>query len=63
MTDLTLKLEEVKQLLDYANELPTKYGAPLLTFINQISQKRVQEASASVDPKGVKPEPAIAEEQ
>lgn len=42
---LTLNKQEIKEIQDYVNELPTKYGIPLLNYLNMKIQ---QQAPAQV---------------
>jgi hypothetical protein len=49
MKELLLKAEEVKELLTFAQELPTKFGMPLITFINTIAQRRASGVEAEVE--------------
>lgn len=37
---LTLNEQEVKEIQDYVNELPTKYGVPLLNYLNMKIQQQ-----------------------
>jgi 2-phosphoglycerate kinase len=37
---LTLNQQEIKEVQDYINELPTKYGVPLLNYINMKIQQQ-----------------------
>jgi hypothetical protein len=37
---LTLNQSEVKEIQDYINELPTKYGVPLLNYLNMKIQQQ-----------------------
>lgn len=42
---LTLNQQEIKEMQDYINELPTKYGVPLLNYLNmKIQQQNPQVA-------------------
>ena len=40
---LTLNQSEVKEIQDYINELPTKYGVPLLNYLNMKIQEQNQQ--------------------
>jgi hypothetical protein len=44
MADLVIKQDEVNQLNNILSELPMKYGIPVVNFLNQVAQKRAQEA-------------------
>jgi hypothetical protein len=44
MKELVLKNEEIKQLLDYLDNIPHKYGKSIELFLNQVAAKRVEEA-------------------
>lgn len=46
---LVVKADELKELINYVHELPTKYGLPILNFINATAQKRAQETAKAVD--------------
>jgi hypothetical protein len=35
--EIILKEQHVKELENFANELPTKFGAPLLNFLNKLA--------------------------
>jgi hypothetical protein len=37
---LALNQQEVKEIQDYVNELPTKYGVPLLNYLNMKIQQQ-----------------------
>lgn len=39
---IILEEQHVKELENYANELPTKYGAPLLNFFNKLANEQGQ---------------------
>lgn len=44
MADLLVKEAELQQLQGMINELPTKFGVPLLNFFNGVANFRAQEA-------------------
>jgi hypothetical protein len=48
MADLLVKEAELKQLQDMINELPTKFGVPMLNFFNGVANLRAQEAEKAV---------------
>lgn len=39
---IILEEQNVKDLEAFANELPTKYGAPLLNFLNRLANEQGQ---------------------
>ena len=39
---MTLTKDEVQELKNYANEMPTKYGAALLAWLMQKEQKQTE---------------------
>lgn len=39
---IILEEQHVKDLENFANELPTKYGAPLLNFLNKLAHEQGQ---------------------
>lgn len=39
---LTLNQNEIKEIQDYINDLPTKYGVPLLNYLNMKIQQQNQ---------------------
>lgn len=41
---LTLNQSEIKEVMDYVNELPTKYGVPLLNYLNMKIQQQNPQA-------------------
>jgi hypothetical protein len=40
--EIILKEQHVKELENFANELPTKFGAPLLNFLNKLANEQGQ---------------------
>lgn len=40
---LQLSEEQVKEILLYLNEIPTKYALPLINFLDQIKQQQQQQ--------------------
>lgn len=47
---LLINAEELKNLIDYSNEIPTKYGLSILKFIEQVSANRKAEQEAQETP-------------
>ena len=39
---IILEEQHVKEVENFANELPTKYGAPLLNFLNKLANEQGQ---------------------
>jgi|SanBayMetagenome_1026888.scaffolds.fasta_scaffold371107_1 hypothetical protein len=39
---IILEEQHVKELENFANELPTKFGAPLLNFLNKLANEQGQ---------------------
>ena len=46
---IQLTEENVKALVEFANELPTKYGLPLLQFIDKLKENGTDNHSESTD--------------
>ncbi len=51
---MTLTIEEINQLENYANEIPTRYGLPIINFLNQKREqieveKQSQEQDEQID--------------
>jgi hypothetical protein len=46
---IQLTEENVKALVEFANELPTKYGLPLLQFIEKLKENGANDHSESAD--------------
>lgn len=40
--EIILKEQHVKELENFANELPTKFGAPLINFLNKLANEQGQ---------------------
>ena len=40
MTQLTLTEQDIKQLVDFIQEIPTKYGMHLINYLNQKIQEQ-----------------------
>lgn len=58
MKDLTIKADELKQLLDFVGEVPGKWSTPITNFIVAVTQKRLQEeAEAKTNLKTASNEP------
>jgi ssDNA-binding replication factor A large subunit len=38
---MALTQEQIQQLENYANDIPTRYGMPIITFLNQKKQEKV----------------------
>lgn len=62
MEDLLFKAAEVKKLVDFINEMPTKYGGPLIGFFNEVKNLRDKEAKAAESKKEPEPESKPVEE-
>lgn len=47
MNELVIKAEELTELINYVNDIPTRYGLPVLNFINATAAKRAEEAKSA----------------
>jgi hypothetical protein len=47
MQELVIKAEELTELINYVQDIPTRYGLPVLNFINSTAEKRAKEAEAT----------------
>lgn len=66
MKELVLKVEEVQALVAFAKEIPTKFGQPLLEFINEVGNKRLKEAGLEpvvAEKSGIKAAEVVVEEE
>ncbi len=45
---LTLNQQEVKEIQDYLNEIPTKYGLPLINYLNMKLQQSGEQVPQEV---------------
>jgi hypothetical protein len=54
---IILEEQHVKELENFANELPTKFGAPLLNFLNKLAneQGQIPANSDSISTDGLQP--------
>jgi hypothetical protein len=59
---IILEEQHVKEVENFANELPTKYGAPLLNFLNKLANEQGQiPASSDTLTDGLQPEAEVHE--
>jgi hypothetical protein len=58
---IILEEQHVKELENFANELPTKFGAPLLNFLNKLAneQGQIPANSDSISTDGLQSEDEI----
>jgi hypothetical protein len=58
---IILEEQHVKDLENFGNELPTKYGAPLLNFLNKLAheQGQIPANTDSISSDGVQSEDEI----
>ena len=45
---LTLNQQEIKEIQDYLNEIPTKYGLPLINYLNMKLQQNGEQVAQEV---------------
>lgn len=43
MKDIVITQEQMKQLDAFIQEMPVKYGVPLINFFNEIAKAKVEE--------------------
>lgn len=59
---IILEEQHVKEVENFANELPTKYGAPLLNFLNKLANEQSQiPANPDTPTDGLQPEAEVHE--
>jgi hypothetical protein len=59
---IILEEQHVKEVENFANELPTKYGAPLLNFLNKLANEQGQiPANSDTLTDGLQPEAEVHE--
>jgi hypothetical protein len=60
---IILEEQHVKEVENFANELPTKYGAPLLNFLNKLAneQGQIPTNTDSISSDGMQPEAEVHE--
>jgi hypothetical protein len=59
---IILEEQHVKEVENFANELPTKYGAPLLNFLNKLANEQGQiPANPDTSTDGLQPEAEVHE--
>lgn len=46
---INLSEENVKELTDYANQIPTMYGLPILQYLQKIAQEQNTDEQKSVE--------------
>jgi hypothetical protein len=58
---IILEEQHIKDLENFANELPTKFGAPLLNFLNKLAhdQGQILTSPDSISSDGMQPEDEI----